>query len=58
MSELDQLVATLKRRLKIHGMTYRELWSYWESLDDAALTRHVSFLRDRYDTVVRGAGVN
>ncbi|SDH13210.1 Cro/C1-type HTH DNA-binding domain-containing protein [Pseudomonas benzenivorans] len=27
MSELDQLVATLKRRLKIHGMTYRELAS-------------------------------
>lgn len=33
----------------IHGMTYRELWDYWETLGDPILARHTMILRERYD---------
>ena len=33
----------------VQGLTYRQLWEYWESLGDPVLARRTGLLRDRYD---------
>jgi len=34
--------------VSVHGMSYRELWEHWETLEHPVLSRHTQLLRDRY----------
>jgi hypothetical protein len=37
------------RNVAVRGMSYRELWEHWETLQDPVLGRHTEGLRARYD---------
>ena len=47
--EAQQLTGALTdEHVRLLPIGYRELWSHWDTLGDAALTEHVAALRARY----------
>jgi hypothetical protein len=51
--EIDSLASALvDDHVRLASLSYRELWSHWEGLGDAALADHVAALRSRYDVAL------
>lgn len=48
--EANQFAATLvDDHVRLVPLSYRDIWTHWEQLDDADLAAHASALRGRYD---------
>jgi hypothetical protein len=51
--EIDSLASALvDDHVRLASLSYRELWSHWEGVGDAALANHVAALRSRYDVAL------
>jgi hypothetical protein len=51
--DAQQLAGVLAdEHVRLLPIGYRELWSHWDTLGDAALTEHVAALRARYDVTL------
>ena len=37
----------------VKGISYRELWDHWDTLNAPLIARHTQLLRDRYDVPLR-----
>jgi hypothetical protein len=35
--------------VSLTGISYRDLWDYWETLGDPIIAKHTTLLRARYD---------